>query len=269
MKTRTSAIAIVVAGVATMLAGASALGAPTTPISCGMIVTSSIKAGNDLNNCAGNGLLAGANGITIDLNRHTIDGSGAGDGVTTNGHTGVNVTNGFVQEFSNAVHVDGGSANAKVSQVTADSNGTGFRVENDGAKIQFSYADASGGVGFDIEAMKVKLTSVGARSNAGNGIFIDGDSNTVGSSTLAFNGGNGIDATGNSQVFTNNHIDSTTGNDGIVLSNGKSSKITGNWINNSAGNGVDVTGQGLTITGNWISDSLGNDGISVSGGTSR
>ena len=119
VKTRTSAIAIVVAGVATMLAGASALGAPTTPISCGMIVTNSIKAGNDLNNCAGNGLLAGANGITIDLNRHTIDGSGAGDGVTTNGHTGVNVTNGFVQEFNSGVHVDVGSANAKASQVTA------------------------------------------------------------------------------------------------------------------------------------------------------
>ena len=77
---RISGIAAAVAVVATLLAGAGALGASTATISCGMVVTSSIKAANDLTNCPGSGLLAGANGITIDLNGHTIDGTGAGDG---------------------------------------------------------------------------------------------------------------------------------------------------------------------------------------------
>jgi len=43
-------------------------------------VTRSIRLANDLINCPGEGLVVGADGITVDLAGHTIDGAiGAGD----------------------------------------------------------------------------------------------------------------------------------------------------------------------------------------------
>jgi hypothetical protein len=43
-------------------------------VQCGQTLTHSVKLTKDLVNCRGDGLVIGADGITVDLNGHTVDG---------------------------------------------------------------------------------------------------------------------------------------------------------------------------------------------------
>ena len=84
-------------------------------VSCGQRLTTSVVVENDLAACPGDGLVAGADGITIDLDGHTIAGSGSSSGPTTGvafgTHADVTVRNGTVRGFgvgvTNMVSEDG------------------------------------------------------------------------------------------------------------------------------------------------------------------
>jgi parallel beta-helix repeat protein len=76
-------------------------------VSCGKTVTKDIKLKEDLIACPGDGLVVGANDITIDLNGHKIDGQSlAGqDGIAISGHSGVVVkgSGGKIKQFEYGV----------------------------------------------------------------------------------------------------------------------------------------------------------------------
>src|SRR5262245_21787719 len=98
LRTSSTALSAVAVGVE-LLAIGEARGRATVTISCGMTVTTSIVAGNDLVDCpAGEGLVVGAPKITIDLNGHTIDQDAAfsGIGVLNHGFDGVKLVNGRI-----------------------------------------------------------------------------------------------------------------------------------------------------------------------------
>jgi large repetitive protein len=80
-------------------------------VHCGQVITASIRLANDLADCPADGLLIGADRITVDLNSHTIDGvlgSDVGAGIdNAAGHSGVRVRNGTVSEFSVAIQMSG------------------------------------------------------------------------------------------------------------------------------------------------------------------
>ena len=67
------------------------------------MITQDTTLDSDLVNCPGDGVVIGANGITLDLAGHTIDGTGPGAGGhgvdNDEAHDGVAVTNGRIQEF--------------------------------------------------------------------------------------------------------------------------------------------------------------------------
>ena len=65
-------------------------------------ITSDTKLRADLTNCPGDGLVIGKDGITLDLGRRTIDGTGAegSHGIRLNGRRGVKIKGGTVQEFA-------------------------------------------------------------------------------------------------------------------------------------------------------------------------
>ncbi|MGZ8648724.1 MAG: hypothetical protein ACXW08_08870, partial [Solirubrobacteraceae bacterium] len=68
---------LLILGVAAALALAAAGPASASPkptLQCGQTVTHSVKLKADLTDCPGNGLVIGANDVTVDLNGHTIDG---------------------------------------------------------------------------------------------------------------------------------------------------------------------------------------------------
>ena len=67
-------LALVVAGF-TVVGGGQAL---ASDVGCGDTITTDTTLDSDLVNCPNNGIIIGADNITLDLNGHTIDGDAAG-----------------------------------------------------------------------------------------------------------------------------------------------------------------------------------------------
>ena len=82
---------------------------PLVSVTCGQTLTHSIRLANDLTNCAGDGLIVGADGVTVDLNGHAIDGDGTPGatgpdvGILDTGRNGVTIKGGTVREFDRGV----------------------------------------------------------------------------------------------------------------------------------------------------------------------
>jgi parallel beta-helix repeat protein len=76
-------------------------------VQCGDVITQDTTLDSDLIDCPGDGVVVGADGITLNLNGHLIDGvpfqSQSHDGVNVDGHDGVQVENGSVQQFNYGV----------------------------------------------------------------------------------------------------------------------------------------------------------------------
>jgi parallel beta-helix repeat protein len=76
-------------------------------LSCGDIVSTDTVLENDILGCNGPGLGIAADGVTLDLNGHTIAGSGLGFGVFPIGRLrDITVQNGTVSGFRNGVSLD-------------------------------------------------------------------------------------------------------------------------------------------------------------------
>ena len=86
-------------------------------VSCGDTITADATLHHNLTNCPNNGIVIGADNVTLDLNYHTIDGDGTPNagcnpqsgpcdvGVDIEGHDGVTVVNGSVRQFGDGVIV--------------------------------------------------------------------------------------------------------------------------------------------------------------------
>jgi len=114
-------LAAVVGGLLALSAGP----ALASHISCGDTITSDVKLDADLTNCPGDGLVIGADNITVDLDGHTIDGNGTAptecdrdaaldrdavldEGLDASaGHQGLTIRHGSVQEFDVGIRPDG------------------------------------------------------------------------------------------------------------------------------------------------------------------
>jgi large repetitive protein len=95
------------AGVVT-LSGAEAAGEPQ----CGETITADTTLHHDLIDCPNNGIVIGADDVTLDLNGHLVDGDGTENsgcdpntavcdtGLVDDGHDGVTVKHGRVREFA-------------------------------------------------------------------------------------------------------------------------------------------------------------------------
>jgi Periplasmic copper-binding protein (NosD) len=108
------AVIFALAVVGAMLLGGGR--ASASHVSCGDIITADTTLDSDLVDCPNNGIVIGADGVTLDLNGHLIDGDGtpfAGcpqnvicdGGVVNDGHDGVTVRDGSVREFGVGVFV--------------------------------------------------------------------------------------------------------------------------------------------------------------------
>src|SRR4029078_4739142 len=81
-------------------------------VSCGDTITTDATLHHNLVNCPNNGIIIGADNVTLDLNYHTIDRDGtpaAGSdpdtefcdiGVINDGHDGVTIVHGSVRQFA-------------------------------------------------------------------------------------------------------------------------------------------------------------------------
>jgi len=77
-----------------------------TSASCGDVITSDLRLENDLA-CAGDGVTVAGPNITINLNGHTISGSGAGVGLRVTASQDVTIHGGTIRGFLQAMFVAG------------------------------------------------------------------------------------------------------------------------------------------------------------------
>jgi parallel beta-helix repeat protein len=87
-------------------------------LDCGRTLTRDTTLQSDILNCPGDGLIIGANGVDLNLNGFTIDGTGLGAGVRNNGFDNVTIKNGTISSFDYGIQHATGTLNATVSGVT-------------------------------------------------------------------------------------------------------------------------------------------------------
>jgi parallel beta-helix repeat protein len=87
-------------------------------LDCGRTLTRDTTLQSDILSCPGDGLTIGANGVDLNLNGFTIDGTGLGAGVRNDGFDNVSIKNGTISDFDYGVQHGPGTLNATVSGLT-------------------------------------------------------------------------------------------------------------------------------------------------------
>jgi parallel beta-helix repeat protein len=188
---RAMVLALVVAGF-TVLGSGQAL---ASHVSCGATITADTTLDSDLVNCPNNGIVIGADNITLDLNGHRIDGNGeliedcaeiCDTGVVNDGHRRVTIQDGSVREFAVGVFVGGASSN-RLLHLSASHNlfvgllvveSTATQVVQNSASDNGRTTNANGIVIFASRNNRIERNTVSR--NGHQGIFI-GESDHTGS----------------------------------------------------------------------------------------
>lgn len=293
---RAGGLALLAAAMALVPSVASA--APMA-LSCGDTVTQDTTLTNNLIGCPGDGLIIGADGITLDLGSHVITSSThTGEGINFNAHNGVQVRGGQIEAFYDDVYIngDGDGVSATQAGVADYESATGFYIDGHGGAgnnntlsgVQASYA--SHGI-LEEQGNGNTLTSATADSNyASNISFGDGANNTI-TRNSATNSlyGDGIDAgseagdtvtlntaTGNSATgiqprflsgaTVTDNTASDNGELGFYLTGVTRSLIADNRGESNAQNGLgDIFGNGNTLSSNTFNDNGFTSGYHSSG----
>jgi parallel beta-helix repeat protein len=222
-------------------------------LECGSVITTSTTLRYDLSNCPGDGLIVGTDGITVNLNGHTVGGDGVPNtqrpdaGIRVDGHHRVAITNGSVTGFDLDVLFSAAPEGAVTSLTVEHSRrGIVFADQSDDARIVANVATNNGGP--DGGAGIVLLASSGAtiRGNTVTG-------NHVG---VALNNG----SNGNT-VAVNRFIDNHETSVGIGFSD--DNNVTSNRITGSSGGVILEAANSTTISRNTISRATGPDGIGI------
>lgn len=222
-------------------------------LSCGQTITQSTVLDNDLTGCANNGIILGANNITLDLNGHTVAGTANtadGGGVVLVGRTGVTVRNGTVRNFDVGVVIEGGSANT-VQGVNAVDNiafeGVPGRRGGDGIAILSSSNNRI-----------LNNNTINNGPYSGIGIYSDVDSahprSTIGVSTANVIDGNVVE--GNIQGRSPNNVVNND-NIGIRLEPGNVGNfIVNNRVKNNGLDGITLFVRNIftTVRSNVVTD---------------
>jgi parallel beta-helix repeat protein len=226
-------------------------------VSCGDTITANTTLHHDLTNCAGNGLVIGADNIRLDLSGHTIDGNATDetcpadvnfcdDGVNNAaGHSGVTIAGGTIQEFDVGV-VAVGANHDVLNHLTTSSNALGVLL------VQSTASRIVNGSATDNHFMGVLLLD----SSDGNEIR----NNAISGSTLT----PGLELHESSDNRVEKNV--LEGNDeGIASSSGDHNDIRRNVLSHNVGSAIGAdAGVGNRVRDNLIADN--GDGITVGGG---
>jgi parallel beta-helix repeat protein len=233
--------------------------------SCGGTISVDTKLVGDLVNCPNNGIVIGADNITLDLNGHIIDGDNAefSDcppdefcdlGVVDFDHQGVTIKGGGVREFTFGVFVVGASDSRVSRLILKDHFFSGLLV----AESQHSVFDglSVSGNGLTTDQAGIDVFDSHDLALAGNEVVANGDIGFFVS---------GLD---DSRFEGNSLADNPE--TGILLDHGNRNAFSGNRFSNN-GDGLAISGDANTASGNQLSGPLEcpdcGFGIELSGGT--
>jgi parallel beta-helix repeat protein len=281
------------------LFSAPAQAKPPETVSCGQTLTHSVKLANDLSDCPSNGLVVGADDVTVDLNGHTIDGDGeqvadcpgfpgpdCDVGVqNTGGYTGVTIEGGKLREFAWGVEVFGGASHNRVRHISSTHNlfrgilvGGGItdsQVESNSA------TDNGAGIVLCCSSSNVRIEWNSVSGN-GDGIVVRGsDNNRIANNSVSDNTdigegseGFGIAIEGNDNEVSHNRLHGNADNIGLF---GDRNRVTANEVTDpvscpdqaehpgdlTCGHGIQLGGgEGNLVANNRVLRALSNN-ISV------
>ena len=266
MKVRRT-LGTVLAGAALSLALApGAQAAKALEVGCGETITTDTTLDVDLVNCPSNGIVIGADGITLDLNGHTVSGNGKAVkkcpkdefcdvGLLNDGHDGITLRDGSVREFGSGVFV-GRARHNRVLGISSSRNQLfGFILAHSARSV---VRDSSGnrnpvpdgdGIGvFGSRHLRIVGNSFRRNAlgmhvedssdilikgnlfsrNSGPGILMEADRNQVRRNRCVRNTACIIVAPGNRNVIARNRI-SRDGN-GIGIEKGRGNLVAGNVV---------------------------------------
>jgi parallel beta-helix repeat protein len=258
----------VIALFAGCIVGVAAAQAPPTGIACGDTITADTTLDRDLTDCPSNGIVIGADGITLDLNGHTISGDGklvrrcrrdqiCDVGVANDDHAGVTIRGGSVRGFGIGVGVFRGRNDRFVELDSSRNQFFGFVI---GGSSRTVIRDSSGndnprpdGDGLGVfNSHDLRIVHNSFRRNGQLGMHIEGSTkNLVKGNLVSRNGDFGIllEADGN-QLRGNRSV--RDGGTGILVGPGSRNVIAGNRISGS-GEGIAIEkGRGNVVVRNVV-----------------
>jgi parallel beta-helix repeat protein len=268
---RRGAITVAAGLAATGLASLSAPPAASLEpriVSCGEVVTTSVLVANDLTECPEHGLVVGADGITVDLDGHVLDGTGLGAGVLIDGHYDVRVTGGTLREFDVGVHLQGGAGGNALSHLVAELNQDAGVLLSGAAPGNEVYANT-----FADNALAVGLVDGTRGAIMRDNLVATGSDHAV---TIIGSSGNrveGNDLTGASDgglflsrasnnVLVGNAMSGIADGAVIVEAESNTNLIEGNTITASEGGVLIDSSMGNQVVGNVIHD-MSDDGVDL------
>jgi parallel beta-helix repeat protein len=297
---------LLVSGASATLAALALTASPAAAVTvaCNEVITVSTTVSNDLTDCVGNGLVIGADNITLDLRGHTIDGdfTDSDSGIMSANHTGVKIRNGTVRQFNDGIFVTGGSGNL-VDAVTAfDNNNAGIELFNSDTNRVDRSRTPSAVWGVLLNAgsdNNVVQHTAASQQMAGIAAVNESNNNQIGGNTMSQVGlgvvvdagsdgnhvtGNIIDgsfSTGigvgvffgggadNTRIEANSVTNTGGGGDGIAVGAGQEGTLLSrNSSSKNAGDGIDVQSPATTLTRN-IANSNGGHGINAVAGVTN
>jgi parallel beta-helix repeat protein len=257
-------VAVLVAGLAA--SGAMAIGggqALASPVSCGDTITADTTLDSDLVNCPNHGIVIGADGITLDLNGHLVDGDGTPAancdnqkepcdfGLFSDGHDGVTIRNGSVREFAIGVLLGTTTGRARHNRVLGVSaSGNQFLGLGIFSQVRGLVRNSSGNGSLDHDGVGLRL----------------GDSRRVRilNSSFRHNPHNGINIGESSRSLIKGNVFSRNGDEGVLVEGGARFRLTRNrFARNGGGITLGPSNRSVVARNRIVG---GGDGIRVEKG---
>ena len=251
-----------------------AFGQTAASVQCGAVLTTNTTLTADLVNCAGNGLVVGADDITLNLNGHTVRGDGTPAstgfdyGILVPGHRQVTVTNGSVEGFDRGVLLDASPGGVVTALNVHDNSNRGIML-TDGS----GNGRVEGNVSADNGASAIAVVSSddavvtrnrSLRNPGGSGVRLEGASRTTITHNILTSNGSGVDlgdGSNDNQVSYNTMNDDHEAGVGVGFSD--RNVVTHNSIVRSGSGVILESSDNTTITDNQILHSVGPDGIGI------
>lgn len=161
--------------------------AHSSSVGCGTTIVADTRLLTDLTNCPDNGIVIGADDITLDLNGHTVSGDGqpvasCPDGESCDvgvdnsaGHAGVTISGGAVRSFDVGVRVVGASENRIRGLASANNSSFGMIIgDSTDTRVDHSasaHDGVSGIVVFDSQRLRIDHDSVTGTSGYAVPVF--------------------------------------------------------------------------------------------------
>jgi parallel beta-helix repeat protein len=222
-------------------------------LACGSTVTKSVKLTSDVVGCHGVGLEIGADGITLDLNGHTVSAAAKRNpkahGIFNQGHDRVTIRGGTVSGFG-AYGVRLADANRNLVEdmrMTGNFTGVGL-FQSDRGVVRDNWMSGQRFVG-------VALTG-----GAGNRVIGNQISNTAGAGIFVQPS---HDETGRNHRIDANQL---SANGILVFPGPRATRLVGNSISAAPGDGIAVFEPSTVLTGNSVTGSVGRDVFTPNGG---